>query len=68
MKFHVIQHKKRASRGIAEIYIDGGAFSYIQRTCICRIYQKHLDNKTAGQIVSKIAAALNATIEKEIER
>ena len=65
MIFHIIQHPPRAAKGIAEIFIEGGEFSYIKKTCVCRIYQKHLGDSEAQEIVSRIAKALNATIEKE---
>ena len=52
---------KRASRGLAEIYVDGGAMKYLTRTCIGRIYQKHLPEHTADRIIQEIEKTITRT-------
>ena len=56
-----IENPGRASRakGIAEIYVEGGALSYIKKTCIGRIYKKHLSEHAANRIISEIEKALS---------
>lgn len=55
-----IENPGRSSRakGIAEIYVEGGAFSYVKKTCIGRIYKKHLSEHTANRIIQEIEKAL----------
>lgn len=57
-----IENPGRASRakGIAEIYIEGGQFPSDKKTCIGRIYRKHLSDRAAARIVQEIEKALTA--------
>lgn len=52
---------KKASKGLAEIYVDGGAMKYLTRTCIGRIYQKHLPKHTADRIIQEIEKTITRT-------
>ena len=52
--------RSSGSKGIAEIFINGGPFSYVNKTCIGRIYRKHLSDRTAARIIQEIEKALTA--------
>lgn len=45
-------------RGIAEIYVDGGRLSYVEKTCIGRIFQKHLDHNVITRLINTVEKAL----------
>ena len=42
MKIWIERKAKAGNKGYAEIFIDSGIVSYINETCIGRLYQKHL--------------------------
>ena len=44
--------------GIAEIYVLGGRFKYIEKTCVGRIYQKHLSQSDALRLMHAIERAI----------
>lgn len=45
-------------RGIAEIYVSGGQFKYIKKTCVGRIYRKHLSQADAMRLMHAIERAI----------
>jgi hypothetical protein len=51
------------TRGVAEIYVDGGRLSYVKKTCVGRIFQKHLDRNTITRLINTIERALIDAIE-----
>lgn len=52
------------TRGVAEIYVDGGLLSYHEHTCIGRIFQKHLSKTEISAIINAIEKALLEHQEK----
>lgn len=48
----------RGSKGIAEIYVEGGAMKYERKTCIGRLFQKHLTGEQAKAFVERIEKAI----------
>jgi len=45
-------------KGYAEIFVSGGRFSYIDMTCIGRLYKAHLSDEQIDTLYNAVAEAL----------
>lgn len=51
----------KPGKGIAEIYVDGGRTTTVKKTCVARVFGRHLDEKMRVKLVSTIEKALQDT-------
>jgi hypothetical protein len=59
-KTYWVERTAQSRKCVAEIYVSGGQFSYMEKTCVGRIFAKHLSPDELVKFLHSIENAVMA--------